>query len=323
MRFEARWTDAVVLETQALTPSVRGIALEPADGAQDYSPGSHIQVEIPASRPSARSYSLVGAHRPGAPYRIAVRRHAHSRGGSRYVWSLEKGDRIRIGHPQNLFELNLRASAQLLVAGGIGITPLVGMAQALAESRASFELLYCGSQRSEMPFVEELRSMLGDRLRLYVSGEGQRLSFDSAIAALPPDAEFYVCGPPRMLDTAIRAWEAAGRAAERLRFETFGSGGHRSPEPFTVLVQEQGVEVSVPPDRSMLECLRAAGVDVMADCLRGECGVCIVEVVRVEGSIDHADVFLSPAEKAAEQRICPCVSRAVGTLTIDTGFRLQ
>jgi vanillate O-demethylase ferredoxin subunit len=323
VRLQQLWTEAVVVEAGALTPSVRGVAVQPSDGTRDYTPGSHILIEIPTSRPSTRCYSLVGAHRPGLPYRIAVRRHAHSRGGSHYVWSLEKGDRVRIGHPQNLFELNRRAPAQLLVAGGIGITPLVGMAQALAESRASFELLYCGSNRKEMPFVGELRELLGQRLRLFVSGEGQRLSFDSAIASLPPDGELYVCGPPRMLDAATRAWQAAGRAPARLRFETFGSGGHRPPEPFTVLVQEQGIEVNVPPDQTMLESLRAAGVEVMADCLRGECGVCLVDIVNVEGSIDHADVFLSAAERAENDRICPCVSRAVGRLTIDTGFRLQ
>ena len=131
-----------------------------------------------------------------------------------------------------------------------------------------------------------------------------------------------MCGPLRLREAAQRAWRAAGRPAERLRFETFASGGRFAPEPFLVRIRHDPREVLVPENRTMLDALRDAGVEVMWDCLRGECGLCAVGVLEVEGELDHRDVFLSEEQRAQATQICTCVSRAVGgSITIDTGFR--
>jgi vanillate O-demethylase ferredoxin subunit len=192
----------------------------------------------------------------------------------------------------------------------------------LARLDARFRLLYAGRRREAMPFVDELHARLGDRLALRISEEGTRLDLAAEIASLHPQGELYLCGPMRLVDSARRAFQASGRPSENLRFETFGSSGKHAPEAFVVKVVDRGVELTVPENRTMLDVLRDAGVEMMFDCLRGECGLCAVDVVAVDGEIDHRDVFLSEAQKSEQKKICACVSRAVrGSITVDTGFR--
>jgi vanillate O-demethylase ferredoxin subunit len=322
MRYRARWSGARVRSARQVAEEVRLLELEPEGGPVSYPPGSHLDVAIaPAGRREVRSYSLVGERATGGVYRVAVQRHAPGRGGSQLLWTLEPGARLDVSQPQSRFELRPDAPEHLLVAGGIGVTPLVSMAEMLTRVGARFRLLYAGRSRERMAFLGELSALLGDRLEPFVSGEGRRLDLAAQLARLDPDGQLAVCGPLRMLDQARRLWAAAGRPPERLRFETFGLTGRLAPRPFEVRVRDHGLSVVVPEDRTMLEALEAAGVEIMADCLRGECGVCAVDVVEVEGELDHRDVFLSDAEKGARTRICTCVSRAAGRLTVDTGFR--
>ena len=124
-----------------------------------------------------------------------------------------------------------------------------------------------------------------------------------------------------MLEAARKSWAAAGRAASDLRFETFGSSGLLPTESFRVRLKDTGAEIEIPQSRSMLAALNDAGYEVISDCQRGECGVCAIDVVAVEGEIDHRDVFFSDEQKHGNRKICPCVSRAVGTVTVDTLYR--
>jgi ferredoxin-NADP reductase len=323
MRFTSRWSGARVRAVHDVARSVRAIDIEPEDGAHPYPPGSHLTVAVMiGDRQDTRSYSLVGDKPVDGAYRIAVKHHEDSAGGSRYMWSLEPGARLMITEPQNLFELTHNRPDYLLVAGGIGITPIVGMAAALDRKGAPLRLCYAGRSRADMPFLDDLAERLGDRLTTHVSEEGTRLDLAAAIDSLHPDGELYLCGPIRLLDEARRLWAEAGRPPSRLRYETFASGGRYAPEPFEVTAADHGVTVTVPENRSMLEALRDEGVEIMYDCLRGECGLCAVTVLEVDGEVDHRDVFLSDAERAAGERLCSCVSRVVGgTVTIDTGFR--
>src|SRR5918911_111630 len=181
----------------------------------------------------------------------------------------------------------------LLVAGGIGITPMVGMAHALERHGRPFRLLYAARTREQMAFVDELQELLGDRLELFVSSEGTRLDLGAEIDRLDPDGELYLCGPLRLRDAAVRAWRERDRRADRLQFETFASGGRFAPEEFVVrLADQDDREVVVRQNRTVLDALKDNGVDMMWDCLRGECGLCAVRVLEVEGELDHRDVFL-------------------------------
>ena len=208
------------------------------------------------------------------------------------------------------------------MAGGIGITPIVGMAQVLARRGEKFRLYYCGRSRREMAFLLELFERLGDRLEIFAADEGHRLNIAEAIAGLARDTELYLCGPMRLLDAARQAWAGAGRPATLLRYETFANSGRHAPERFWVRVPSHGVEIVVPENKTMLDALNEAGVEVMWDCLRGECGLCAVDIVEVNGEIDHRDVFLSDHQKQENTKLCTCVSRAFGGgVVIDTGYR--
>jgi ferredoxin-NADP reductase len=318
------FSGAKVRAVREVAEDVRMIEFEPDGAAHPYPVGSHLDIAVEIDGlPDTRSYSLVGEAPVEGAYRIAVKRLPESRGGSVFMHALEPGDRVEISEPQSHFELQYGHPEYLLVAGGIGITPMVGMAQALARHGRPYRLLYCAHTREQMAFVEELGELLGDRLELFVSTEGNRLDVAAQIDRLDPDGELYLCGPLRLREDAQRLWGERGRRPDRLRFETFASGGRFAPEAFVVRIRDRDDrEITVPENRTMLETLGEAGVEVISDCLRGECGLCQVEVLEVEGELDHRDVFLSDEEQAAGEKLLTCVSRAVGgAITIDSGFR--
>jgi ferredoxin-NADP reductase len=322
---------ATVRAVRAVADEVRQVELVPDDGARTYPPGSHLDLALEVDGlPVVRSYSVVGAAPEDGAYRIAVKLLPDSRGGSRRVHGLAAGDRLELRHPTSHFELDPRRPGYLLVAGGIGITPLVGMAEVLARRhphQAPVRLVYAGRRRAAMPFVDHLRGLLGDDAVVTAASEdGERLDLAAEVAALHPDGEVYVCGPPRLTDGVRACWAAHGRPARRLRTETFGTGGRHPTEPFDVEVRDHGLTVHVPKDRTLLAALHDAGVDMVWDCLRGECGLCTVSVLSGDTSgdtvVDHRDVFLDADEQDASTRLCACVSRAVGgRLAIDTGYR--
>lgn len=156
----------------------------------------------------------------------------------------------------------------------------------------------------------------------FIAGdEGKRLDLDALFDSLPKGALALFCGPMRMLDAARHAWIGAGHPLPDLRYETFGSSGTLPTEAFRVRLKGSNVELEIPRERSMLDVLNASGHDVMYDCKRGECGLCAIDVVDVDGEIDHRDVFFSDHQKESNQKICACVSRARGTITVDTLLR--
>ncbi|KJC61548.1 diguanylate cyclase [Bradyrhizobium sp. LTSPM299] len=322
MRFIETWMPATLVATRDLTPGIREFLLQP-DGfaAAPYAVGSHIQVGVIVDgQPETRSYSLVGEVDPEG-YRIAVRRAPDSRGGSRYMWSLEPGARLTITRPASLVQLDWTRKDFCLVAGGIGITPIVGTAQALARRDVDVTLHYAVCSREDAAYLDVLEALLGDRLVVHAGDEGRRLDLGAVFAALPQDAMALFCGPMRMLDAARHAWEAAGKPTIDLRYETFGSSGLLPTEAFRVRLKDEGVELVIPRERSMLDVLNEAGYEVMSDCRRGECGVCALDVVAIDGEIDHRDVFFSDHQKRESSKICACVSRARGSITLDTLHR--
>lgn len=334
MKTSQLWLDANVVALRDVTPTVREFTLQPGDGVEPFEPGSHLQVQVmvgqgaraTAMRMQTRSYSLIGQP-DGLHYRIAVKCLADGRGGSMAMWRLAVGDRLRIMPPQNHFPLDLRAPAYLLVAGGIGITPLLGMAQSLAARGADVRLCYGARADNELAYLSELQTALGNQVCSAVAGRGEMIPFAREIAALPEQAQMYVCGPVPMLDAARRAWAEAGRAPALLRYETFGSSGRFAPEPFRIKLPRHQLDVEVSRDASLLDTLEEQGVMALYDCRRGECGLCAMDVLSVHGEIDHRDVFLSDHEKAANKRICVCVSRVVGPqgscgeITLESAYR--
>ncbi len=316
------WDEGVVRATRDLSPEIRSIEIAPAGEFVSPTPGSHLNVGVLiGDRPDVRSYSIVGPCANGV-YRIAVKRLKDSRGGSAYMWTLAPEARLAVSQPANHFELNLGQPDYLLLAGGIGITPMFTHALALARAGAKFRMLYACRGRRDAALAAELAQDIGDRLRLIVSEDGARVDIPAEIAKLDPQGEFYVCGPIGMLEDAKKAWAASGRPVDKLRFETFGSSGRRPSVPFTAKIPRLGRTIAVGADQTLLEALEVAGVDMIFDCRRGECGLCALPILEVDGEVDHRDVFFSEAEKAANAKLCTCVSRVYGaSITLDTADR--
>ncbi|NNM72727.1 2Fe-2S iron-sulfur cluster-binding protein [Enterovirga aerilata] len=322
MAGEREWRQAELRATRDLTPDIRLFEIAPAGEFVPPAPGSHINVAVQiGERPDVRSYSIVGPCADGL-YRIAVKLLPLSRGGSAHMWRLKPGARLSVTTPGNHFPLALHRPDYLLVAGGIGITPIYTMALALAREGARMRLLYGCRTPRDAAFAEELRAVLGDRLSLAFSQDGGRLDLASAIASLAPGGELYVCGPIGLLEEAKRTWRDSGRPVDGLRFETFGNSGRFASETFTVRIPRLGLEIAVPPNRTMLDALEEAGVAMISDCRRGECGLCALRILDTDGIVDHRDVFFSEEEKAENAKLCTCVSRvAGGSITVDTPDR--
>lgn len=224
---------------------------------------------------------------------------------------LAEGDRVRVTQPLQDFPLRIGAGSYALIAGGVGITAIAGMARLLDRLGADLVLHYVGRSRERMAYLDDLSGLLGDRLVPHITDEHGRMSVAELLDGLPAGAEAYMCGPIRLMEEIKRGWERGGRDITALRYETFGNSGWFAPEAFEVSVPQYGVTVRVGPEESMLEALERAGVDTMYDCRRGECGLCEARILELDGRVDHRDVFYSERQKAPNSKMCCCVSRVI------------
>jgi ferredoxin-NADP reductase len=309
----------LVTEVQQLTPLIRAFRLQGADGGAlpAFSAGAHLRFRLPLEgSDTVRQYSLIdptGGAGEGScdSYRIAVRLEEPGRGGSRYMHERVKvGDRLAAEGPINEFPLVDQSGRPVLIAGGIGITPLLTMAGALAGAGSDFRLHYSGRSVSQLAFVEELRKLAGERLIVHADDDPEsRLDIEALLDSYQPTDPLYVCGPQGMLDAVLAAAKARGWPADYIHFELFSAPqANSSDHAFEVELRSSGITLLVPPDKTILEVLIEAGVDPLFDCGRGECGVCSATVL--EGEVDHRDYYLSDAEKASNDVIQLCVSRA-------------
>jgi vanillate O-demethylase ferredoxin subunit len=313
---QTRWQRGRVVAAQDVAEGVRRLVLEP-EHPQHAAPGAHVDVRVDdGGRERKRSYSVVRSEDGGRRLTLSVQLAASSRGGSRAMHRLAVGDEITMTGPIQSFPLGVGAGRYVLVAGGIGVTALVAMASALRRRGVDYELVLVGRSRRVMAYLDDLVAEHGDRVRVHVDDEGTGLDVEAlvgAVASSPVAAstEMYMCGPIRLMDAIRRAWAAYDLPIPHLRFETFGSSGSWKPERFVVRIPQYGREVVVGPDTSVLDALEDAGIDALADCRKGECGLCLAKVLDVSGTIDHRDVFLSQAQKERGTHVCLCVSRAV------------
>jgi ferredoxin-NADP reductase len=273
-----------------------------------YEPGAHLDVHLPGGL--MRQYSLARPYRADQGYLVGVKLDAKTRGGSKWLHDGARvGTRFEIGGPRNNFPLKEDAPHTVLIAGGIGITPIWCMAQRLEEIGASFEVHYAVRSREDAAFLAELERM-APRLRLHVDVEAGGVLDVAAIAASAPEgAHLYCCGPAPMLE----AFEAAckGRPAETIHVEYFSAPQLKPLEGgFIVVLAKSGREFEVAPGSTILETLRQAGMNVPASCEQGVCGTCETRIL--EGTPDHRDLLLTPGEKASGKTMMICCS---GSLT--------
>ncbi|SAK81562.1 ferredoxin [Caballeronia pedi] len=272
--------------------------------------GSHIDV-VCGETGVSRQYSLCGDPADRRALEIAVLRETQSRGGSAWVHdNVKPGAHWRIRGPRNHFRLDETANRLVLIAGGIGITPISAMARRARSLGIDYELHYSGRSRASMALLDEMRALHGERLFAYVSEEGTRNDF--ATLAVDEGTLIYACGPVRMLDALGEA--SASWPEDALKIEHFesklGTLDAENEQAFEVELKDSGLVLTVPADQTLLTTLRRANVDVQSDCEEGLCGSCEVRVLA--GDIDHRDVVLTKSERQSNNRMMACCSRAKG-----------
>lgn len=277
-----------------------------------FAAGAHIDVMLPGL--PVRQYSLCNAPGETHRYRIAVLKEPNSRGGSRHLHErVSVGDALVISEPKNHFALEPSAKRTLLLAGGIGVTPLLAMADALTAAGSPFEMHYCARNRNRMAFVDALSSeKFRDRVYLHLDDgdDEQKLELGSLLDGRGADDHLYVCGPTGFLDWVKASALAAGWPDEAIHTEYFSGTVQQldTDSDFEIEVQETGQVVKVAKGQTALDAMLGAGIDVPNSCTEGVCGMCMTQVA--EGHPDHRDQFLTAAERARNDSFMPCCSRS-------------
>lgn len=278
--------------------------------------GAHIDVQVPGSdgKTLIRQYSLCNAPHAHQRYRIAVLRDAASRGGSTGMHErVQEGDVISISAPRNHFPLQAADGGKLLFAGGIGITPLLCMAQQLARDNSEFTLHYCARSLQHMAFRDEIAaSPYAARVQLHADdgSPAQRLDIAAVLAASAVNTPVYVCGPAGFIDYVIGAARTAGWDEQHIHREYFGAVAAVpvATDAFEVEAASTGKRYHIPPGRSIIEVLADHGVEIPVSCEQGVCGTCITRVLG--GVPDHRDLYFNADEHALNDQMTPCCSRA-------------
>ncbi len=297
----------------------------------NFTAGAHIDVHLGGGL--VRQYSL--CDRPGRTdrYTIAVLHEQAGRGGSRYVHqALQAGDDLRISAPRNLFALAAGPVRHILIAGGIGITPILSMAQELSARREPFELHYCGRSRTRMAFVDLIAAApWAGQAQLYRDDETEGFQAERVLREPAPATHVYVCGPPGFIDHVLTVANRLGWPAANLHREFFSAAtpgaanatsaasaatAANTERDFEVELLGSGRCFRIPSGQSVAEVLADHGIEIALSCEQGVCGTCLTRVV--DGVPDHRDVFMTAAEQARNDQFTPCCSRALSArLVID------
>ena len=309
------WQQGEVIDIVDVADDIKRIVVRQSSTAKA-DPGSHLDLMVRVNGEMVRrSYSIVEQSSDMRDLTLGVFLVPNSRGGSVAMHNLHVSDQLDITQPLLNFPLRVGADRYVLVAGGIGVTALIEMAEVLKRIGADYTLMYAARSKDAMAFREELQAVHGDHLQLFFDDEKKFINIPELVASLSGDTELYMCGPIRLMDAIRREWAESNLEFTNLRYETFGVSGWYDPEDFIVRIPAKGVEVVVGKQHSMLEALESAGVEMLSDCRKGECGLCEVRVTSLTGRVDHRDVFYSEHEKNANYKISCCVSRIVTSAT--------
>jgi ferredoxin-NADP reductase len=301
----------VVASAVPLTTDVRQLTLVAPDGGRlpSYPPGASLGLRWRPGR--LNSYSLTGEGDSPRAYRISVLRVPGGSGGSAWAHAQREGATIETAAPRSAFAPAARARRHLLVAGGIGITPLLSHARWHVRWGNEFALYYV-DRPDRAPHLEELRDLCAtggrDRLHVYPSRDALWEDLAPALASQPLGTQLYVCGPLGMIDAVTGAAGARHWPEHRVSFEAFGAADEGPRAPFRAALTESGRRIEVSAAETLLEALERGGMNVPSMCRQGVCGECRTPVTS--GRVDHRDLVLSGPEKAGGQWVMPCVSRA-------------
>ncbi len=313
-------TDTLQVRVAAKTQEARDICtfdLVTVNGAAlpAFTAGSHIDVHVPGGM--TRQYSLCNAPHETHRYQIGVLRDPASRGGSQAMHdAVNVGSELSISAPKNHFALAGNATRSVLLAGGIGVTPLLCMAEKLASENAPFEMHYCSRSEERTAFVTRVRNASFQSQVQFHFDDGdaaQKLDITALLAKPQAGHHVYVCGPKGFMDAVLGAARTAGWPEDQLHSEFFAAEvkSLETDGSFEVELQGSGQIVVVPKDRTVVQALIDAGVEVQTACEQGVCGTCLTRVVS--GTPDHRDQYLTADEQAANDQFLPCCSRSLST----------
>jgi len=299
-----------VAVTDAITEFTLVLSDDDAAPLCAYTAGAHLDIDL-GEEIGIRSYSLIDwTGPPSSPdsYTIAVQLEADGGGGSKLMHALATGDTVSATRPINDFELADSDAPSVLVAGGIGVTPIISMSACLKDDGKPFQLHYAGRSRSVMAYTDTLARDFVGQLSVYTD-DNNPLLVDKLFSSIDPATNVYICGPAGLLEAVREAATIAGISDDQIHIELFATPDTESGDvAFEVEMSESGEVHVIRPGQTIIEVLEAAGHDLMYDCQRGDCGICQTTVIS--GTPDHRDVVLSADEKAAGDVMQICVSRA-------------
>lgn len=299
-----------VLRVRAITqhgPRVKAFVLEPIDGTPlpSHQPGAHCFIH---AGNVVNAYSLLDDGVLPDAYRIAVQRMDRGGGSDWLHDTVQVGDLLTVAGPKATFSPVPDARQSLLVAAGIGITPILAHARAAARWARPFRVIYA-HRDDDPPFLQELTGIAGSRLTRVRHRDDLMKEVSRALRSQPVGSHAWACGPRGLLDWFLDDGAAAGWVPERLHVEPFEAAPAPPATRFAVVIRSTGARIDVPANASLLTALDAAGISLPRMCTRGVCGECEIGVRR--GTPDHRDLILSREQRASGAVMYPCVSRAL------------
>ena len=314
MNLVGRSLDLVVTHRADIATDIRSYTLARTDRRPlpGFSPGAHIVVTIRAGTKSFRNaYTLTGSPYDPLSYTISVFRQPAGKGGSRHLHEqVHVGDHLFVEPPANYFSIDRTAKSHLLIAGGIGITPLLGMARELGQDKKTFELHFAVRTAGQAGLATDLLTSCPGHVTVYVGESGQRLSVRDILARRPLGTHVYVCGPAKLVEAVENTardlgWPLSSVHVERFQYLVSGPA-------FVLELQSSNKTIRVAEGQSMLEALENAGIETSSLCRMGACGKCRVAVYHCDGRLIHHDQTLGAEERSSGTAVIPCVSRFEG-----------
>jgi ferredoxin-NADP reductase len=314
---EVAYLDLIVVAVERLTPSIRRFKLACSQGhpLPGFEPGAHISVKFSDTHGvnQSRAYSLIHTDTQSSTlteqpfYEIAVRLDLAGKGGSRHLHEqLQVDSPIASREPSNHFVFEARAGA-VLIAGGIGVTPLVSMACDLVRRGVDFSMHYAARNPCELAYAQELKRICGDKLHIHLDSDASKINIQKVLASYRPDQALHICGPAGMIAAVSDTAQSMGWPDKHIHFEAFTNEQSSEGTGYEVELKRSGKVITVAQDQTLLDALLDANVDVMYDCRAGYCGLCSVPVAS--GDIDHRDTFLTKEDKLTGKVMQACVSR--------------
>jgi vanillate O-demethylase ferredoxin subunit len=310
-----QWLDLLITDIRQIAVSIKEFELRSTDGRPlpPFRAGAHLRMRLGIETGEVeRCYSLINSTTQDGTYRIAVHRSPHSKGGSAFLCDEGVvGTRLLARRPKNDFALAPAAGRHVLLAGGIGITPILAMARELKAAKQSYSIHYVARSPEMMAYRDAIEMEFGPNANLYfdngIPSQGLPLS---DILVLPIDGtHVYACGPQALIDSVLAIAGSTGWNRNNIHFELFAPPTSTTPNTeFSVVLARSGVTVPISQSRNILDALLEHGCDLLYDCRRGECGICAVRVL--EGIPDHKDYVLTESQRQENTEMCICVSRA-------------